>query len=159
MKVYGLYSTLPEIVSAVNALKSKGYKGQDITIAAEDDRLFGKPGEPLDADVDTVTMDDSFMDKILNVFSSDPETNIEERLKDFGIPAEERSFYSKKLDEGKVLILIDESVAGTDPVVENMTNDTDPNLGANKLSADQRLIDEDRETPMMDERFDAHRRI
>lgn len=111
--VYGKYETSEEALQAVNALKYQGANGSDITILADKaDRIQFTKQEP-NNDVDTeAATGESFMDKIASFFMVDSTERIEDRLLAKGVSADEAELLAEDVENGKILILVDEGAAG-----------------------------------------------
>ncbi|WP_455662123.1 general stress protein [Pradoshia sp.] len=111
--VYGKYDTTEEALQAVNALKYKGVDGADITILADKaDRIsFTKETPNNDVDTEAVT-GESFMDKIASFFMVDSTERIEDRLMAKGVDGEESERLANDVENGKILILVDEGAVG-----------------------------------------------
>ena len=111
--VYGKYDTSEEALQAVNALKYKGADGADITILADKANRIQFTNEEPNNDVDTeAAVGDSFMDKIASFFMVDSTERIEDRLIAKGIRGEEAEGLANEVENGKILILVDEGAAG-----------------------------------------------
>jgi|GEM_PF-4582625 len=112
--VYGKYDTSEEALQAVNALKYKGADGAEITILADKTNRIQFTKEEPNNDVDTeAAVGDSFMDKIASFFMVDSTERIEDRLIAKGIRGEEAESLANEVENGKILILVDEGAAGT----------------------------------------------
>lgn len=125
--VYGKYDTSEEALQAVNALKYKGADGADITILADKANRIQFTNEEPNNDVDTeAAVGDSFMDKIASFFMVDSTERIEDRLIAKGIRGEEAESLANEVENGKILILVDEAAAGT------LQSETDGEMTNNK---------------------------
>lgn len=143
--VYGKYDTQEEALQAVNALKYKGADGSDITILADKaDRLrFTKEAPNSDVDTEAAT-GESFMDKIASFFSVDSTERIEDRLMAKGIQGVEAERLAEDVDNGKILILVDEGAAS---MMETGLNDqTTHNSGLYANRNEEKAREEERKS-------------
>ena len=139
--VYGVYTETVEVIQAINSLKAKGYDGSDITVLADNaDKLDLLDNYTLDRDVKTVSNDgDSFVDKVVKFFTLDTNNPVEETLRtDYGFTSEESAQYAEDVNNGKVLVLIDQAANVESPIGMDRTEDV--NVGAN-ASASQNTTD------------------
>ncbi|RFU60270.1 general stress protein [Bacillus sp. V59.32b] len=150
--VYGVFESSHEVMQAINALKAKGYDGDDITVVADKEEKLEFADYNQTADVKTATTtteEDSFMDKVMRFFMNEGTTNLEDRLGDYGFSDTEASEYVNDVENGKILVLLDsdkdravresfysdhpsppifetERMTGID--TSGLTNNPDPNL-------------------------------
>jgi len=143
--VYGKYDTTEEALQAVNALKYKGANGADITILADKaDRLKFTKEEP-NNDVDTeAAAGESFMDKIASFFMLDSTERIEDRLIAKGIDAQESERLANDVENGKILILVDEGAAG---VLHSELDDETPNRGGLYAARNEEKMRQEKDIP------------
>lgn len=143
--VYGKYDTTEEALQAVNALKYKGANGADITILADKaDRLKFTKEEP-NNDVDTeAATGESFMDKIASFFMLDSTERIEDRLIAKGIDAQESERLANDVENGKILILVDEGAAG---VSHSELDDETPNRGGLYAGRNEEKMRQEKDRP------------
>ena len=135
-KVYGVYTESVEVVQVINSLKAQGYDGSDITVFADNaDKLDLMGNYTVDNDVKTVSNDeDSFMDKVVKFFTLDTNNPVEETLRtDYGLTSEESARYAEEVNNGKVLVLIDQKSNLENPVGMDRTEDV--GVGANASAA------------------------
>lgn len=108
--VYGVFDSSPEVIQAINALKAKGYDGDDITVVAENEEKLDFTDYNQTADVNTVTHtpeDESFMDKVMRFFTNEGTYGLEDRLSAAGLTESETAAYVNDVEEGKILVLLD----------------------------------------------------
>ena len=165
--VYGVYTESVEVIQAINSLKAKGYDGSDITVFADNkERLELMDNYTLDRDVKTVANDeDSFMDKVAKFFTLDTNNPVEETLRtEYGFTSEESARYAEDVNNGKILVLIDQKAHLESPIGMDRTEDV--NVGANASAAlnttdrvvnDDRLTDEERRIKLREERLDVNK--
>ena len=109
--VYGVYESNAEVIQAINALKAKGYEGEDITVVADKEATLDFMNQQRETDVHTITNashDESFMDKVARFFMPDENANLSTRLADAGLSNSEAAEYVYDVERGKVLILVEE---------------------------------------------------
>lgn len=165
--VYGVYTESVEVVQAINSLKAKGYEGSDITVMADKaDKLDMMDTYTLDKDVKTVANnEDSFMDKVAKFFTLDTNNPVEETLRtDYGFTSEESARYAEEVNNGKVLVLINQDANLGDSIGMDRTEDV--NVGANasaalnttdRIANDDTLTDEERRIKLREERLDVNK--
>lgn len=108
--VYGVFDSSPEVIQAINALKAKGYDGDDITVVAENEETLDFADYNQTADVKTVTHtpeDESFMDKVMRFFTNEGTYGLEDRLSASGLTDSETAAYISDVEDGKILVLLD----------------------------------------------------
>ena len=109
-KVYGIFDSHLEVVSAINVLKAKGYNGNEILVVADkEDKLDFITNNPT-TDVNVVKdeyRDESFMKKIKNFFTGEDDS-LTERLVSMGLTDRDATDYSGNVKAGKILVLIEE---------------------------------------------------
>ncbi|MGE7120082.1 YsnF/AvaK domain-containing protein [Peribacillus sp. NPDC046944] len=109
--VYGVYESNAEVIQAINALKAKGYEGEDITVVADKEETLDFTNQQRETDVHTITNashDDSFMDKVARFFMPDEHANLSTKLADAGLSNSEAAEYVYDVERGKVLVLVEE---------------------------------------------------
>jgi len=163
--VYGVYTQSAEVIQAINSLKAKGYEGSDITVIAENANKLDLMGNyMIDKDVKTVSNDeDSFMDKVAKFFTLDTNNPVEETMRtDYGFTSEESARYAEEVNNGKILVLVDQDVQLGDTIGMDRTEDV--NSGANasaalnttdRLANDDTLTDEERRIKLREERLNV----
>ncbi|WP_139891944.1 YsnF/AvaK domain-containing protein [Bacillus sp. D386] len=163
--VYGVYTQSAEVVQAINSLKAKGYDSSDITVVADNaDKLDLMGNYTIDKDVKTVSNDeDSFMDKVAKFFTLDTNNPVEEKMRtDYGFTSEESARYAEEVNNGKVLVLVDQDAQLGDTIGMDRTEDV--NSGANasaalnttdRLANDDTLTDEERRIKLREERLNV----
>lgn len=163
--VYGVYTQSAEVVQAINSLKAKGYDGSDITVIADNaNRLDLMGNYMIDKDVKTVSNDeDSFMDKVAKFFTLDTNNPVEETMRtDYGFTSEESARYAEEVNNGKILVLVDQDAQLGDTIGMDRTEDV--NSGANasaalnttdRLANDDTLTDEERRIKLREERLNV----
>ncbi|QFK71405.1 YsnF/AvaK domain-containing protein [Pradoshia sp. D12] len=163
--VYGVYTQSAEVVQAINSLKAKGYDSSDITVVADNaDKLDLMGNYTIDKDVKTVSNDeDSFMDKVAKFFTLDTNNPVEEKMRtDYGFTSEESARYAEEVNNGKVLVLVDQDAQLGDTIGMDRTEDL--NSGANasaalnttdRLANDDTLTDEERRIKLREERLNV----
>ena len=119
--VYGAFDSNAELIQAVNQLKAKGYKGDDLTVVAENENALDFTNDNRTTDVETFVTenDDSFGQKIVRFFVDDNRDTMEGRLIHAGLSEKEADAYSADVKAGRMLLLVDaagrpERAAGTD---------------------------------------------
>lgn len=108
--VYGVFDSSPEVIQAINALKAKGYDGDDITVIADKEETLEFADYNDTADVNTVTNtpeDESFMDKVMRFFTNEGTYGLEDRLSAAGLTDSETAAYVSDVEDGKILVLLD----------------------------------------------------
>ncbi len=163
--VYGVYTQNAEVVQAINSLKAKGYDGSDITVVADNaDKLDLVGNYTIDNDVNTVSNnEDSFMDKVAKFFTLDTNNPVEETLRtEYGFTSDESARYAEEVNNGKILVLVDQDAQLGDTMGMDRTEDV--NVGANASAAlnttdrvrnDDRLTDEERRVKLREERLNV----
>lgn len=165
--VYGVYTESVEVVQAINSLKAKGYEGSDITVVADNaDKLGIMDNYTLDSDVKTVSNnDESFMDKVAKFFTMETNNPVEETLRtDYGFTHEESARYAEDVNNGKVLVLVDQDslLGGT----VGMDRTEDVSVGANasaalnttdRMTYDDALTDEERRIKLREEKLNVNK--
>ena len=163
--VYGVYTQNAEVVQAINSLKAKGYDGSDITVVADNaDKLDLVGNYTIDNDVNTVSNnEDSFMDKVAKFFTLDTNNPVEETLRtEYGFTSDESARYAEEVNNGKILVLVDQDAQLGEPMGMDRTEDV--NVGANASAAlnttdrvrnDDRLTDEERRIKLREERLNV----
>ncbi|WP_158555870.1 YsnF/AvaK domain-containing protein [Peribacillus glennii] len=108
--VYGVFDSTPEVIQAINALKAKGYEGDDITVIADNEDKLEFAEYTDTRDVNTVTNtqeDESFMDKVMRFFMNEGTYGLEDRLSAAGLSDSETAAYVNDVEDGKILVLLD----------------------------------------------------
>ncbi|MFJ7744316.1 YsnF/AvaK domain-containing protein [Peribacillus sp. NPDC097295] len=109
--VYGVYESNADVISAINALKAKGFEGEDITVVADKEETLDFTNGQRETDVHTitnVTTEDTFMDKVARFFMPDENANLSTRLADAGLSNSEAAEYVYDVERGKMLVLVKE---------------------------------------------------
>jgi uncharacterized protein (TIGR02271 family) len=110
--VYGVYESNAEVIQAINALKAKGFEGDDITVVADKEETLDFTNRQRETDVHTMTNipnDESFMDKVARFFMPDDTADLSTRLANAGLSNSEAAEHVFDVENGKVLVLVDES--------------------------------------------------
>lgn len=110
-KVYGIFDSDVEVVSAINELKSKGYNGNEILVVADQEDKVNFVTNIMITDVNVVTdehRDESFMEKVKNFFTGEDDS-LTERLVSMGLAGRDAAKYSGDVKAGKILVLIEEN--------------------------------------------------
>ncbi|MGE7758960.1 YsnF/AvaK domain-containing protein [Peribacillus sp. NPDC097895] len=110
--VYGVYESNAEVIQAINALKAKGFEGDDITVVADKEETLDFTNHQRETDVHTMTnipSDESFMDKVARFFMPDDTADLSTRLANAGLSNSEAAEHVFDVENGKVLVLVDES--------------------------------------------------
>ncbi|PLT32327.1 YsnF/AvaK domain-containing protein [Bacillus sp. V5-8f] len=108
--VYGVFDSTPEVIQAINALKAKGYEGNDITVIADREEKLEFADYTDTKDVNTVAntpQDESFMDKVMRFFMNEGTYGLEDRLSAAGLSDTETAGYVNDVENGKILVLLD----------------------------------------------------
>jgi len=108
-KVYGVFHQ-NEAVQEIQALQAKGYKGKEITVLAsseeELERLDTKELEHVKTFSDED--DESLVDKVARIFLNIGKEDLTDKLADAGLSDTEVHAYMKEINEGKVIVLVNE---------------------------------------------------
>ncbi|MDQ0220111.1 hypothetical protein ELQ35_20395 [Peribacillus cavernae] len=108
--MYGVFDSTSEVIQAIQALKAKGFEGEDITVIADKVETLNLADYKKTAGVNTVTNtpeDDGFMDKVMRFFMNEGTYGLEDRLHASGFSDSETAAYVNNVEEGKILILLD----------------------------------------------------
>ncbi|CAH0129173.1 Stress response protein YsnF [Peribacillus sp. Bi96] len=153
--IYGVYESNAEVIQAIDALKAKGFEGDDITVVADKEETLDFANHQRETDVHTMTNvpnDESFMDKVARFFMPDDTADLSTRLANAGLSNSDAAEHVFDVENGKVLVLVDESeghlgmtkdkfmtgttdTAGTRPDTNSITplyNGTEKNDALNK---------------------------
>ncbi|MGG0284883.1 YsnF/AvaK domain-containing protein [Peribacillus butanolivorans] len=109
--VYGVYESNAEVIQAINALKAKGFEGDDILVVADKEETLDFTNHQRETDVRTMTNvpnDESFMDKVARFFMPNDTADISTRLADAGLSNSEAAEHVYDVEHGKVLVLVEE---------------------------------------------------
>ncbi|MFE4897034.1 YsnF/AvaK domain-containing protein [Peribacillus butanolivorans] len=109
--VYGVYESNAEVIQAINALKAKGFEGDDILVVADKEETLDFTNHQRETDVHTMTNvpnDESFMDKVARFFMPDDTADLSTRLADAGLSNSEAAEHVYDIEQGKVLVLVEE---------------------------------------------------
>ena len=109
--VYGVYESNAEVIQAINALKAKGFEGDDITVVADKEETLDFTNEQRETDVHTMTNvpnDESFMDKVARFFMPEDTADLSTRLANAGLSNSEAAEHVFDVENGKVLVLVEE---------------------------------------------------
>ncbi len=166
--VYGVYTRSAEVVQVINSLKAKGYDGSDITVVADNaDKLNPMGNQTIDKEVKTISNgEDSFMDKVAKFFAMDTNNPVEETMRtDYGFTSEESARYAEEVNNGRILVLIDQDTLLGDTVGMDRTDGV--NIGANASAAittnrmvnDDTLTDEERRIKLREERLNINKNV
>ena len=167
-KVYGVYTRSAEVVQVINSLKAKGYDGSDITVVADNaDKLNPMGNQTRDKEVKTISNgEDSFMDKVAKFFAMDTNNPVEEKMRtDYGFTSEESARYAEEVNNGRILVLIDQDTQLDETV--GMLRTDEVNIGANGSAAitanrmvnDDVLTDEERRIKLREERLNVDKSV
>ena len=167
-KVYGVYTRSAEVVQVINSLKAKGYDGSDITVVADNaDKLNPMGNQTIDKEVKTISNgEDSFMDKVAKFFAMDTNNPVEEKMRtDYGFTSEESARYAEEVNNGRILVLIDQDTQLDETV--GMLRTDEVNIGANGSAAitanrmvnDDVLTDEERRIKLREERLNVDKSV
>ncbi|WP_409299921.1 YsnF/AvaK domain-containing protein [Peribacillus sp. SCS-155] len=126
--VYGVYDSGSKAIIAIQELKSKGYDGNDITLVADREERFDF-GDFTTLNVDTITAehdnDETFMDKVARFFSVDSgSVDLHDTLSTAGLPSTEADRYVADVEQGKILVLVDEDTSDLLDGNSNIANGT-----------------------------------
>ncbi|MDM5211393.1 YsnF/AvaK domain-containing protein [Peribacillus sp. NJ4] len=109
--VYGVYESNAEVIQAINALKAKGFEGDDITVVADKEETLDFTNQQRETDVHTMTNvpnDESFMDKVARFLMPEDTADLSTRLANAGLSNSEAAEYVFDVENGKVLVLVEE---------------------------------------------------
>jgi uncharacterized protein (TIGR02271 family) len=109
--VYGVYESNAEVIQAINALKAKGFEGDDITVVADKEETLDFTNHQRDTDVHTMTNvpnDESFMDKVARFFMPEDTADLSTRLANAGLSNSDAAEHVFDVENGKVLVLVEE---------------------------------------------------
>ncbi|WP_198512612.1 YsnF/AvaK domain-containing protein [Bacillus sp. mrc49] len=109
--VYGVYESNAEVIQAINALKAKGFEGDDITVVADKEETLDFTHHQRETDVHTMTNvsnDESFMDKVARFFMPDDTADLSTRLANAGLSNSDAAEHVFDVENGKVLVLVEE---------------------------------------------------
>ncbi|MCK1981795.1 MULTISPECIES: YsnF/AvaK domain-containing protein [Peribacillus] len=109
--VYGVYESNAEVIQAINALKAKGFEGDDITVVADKEETLDFTNTQRETDVHTMTNvpnDESFMDKVARFFMPEDTADLSTRLANAGLSNSEAAEHVFDVENGKVLVLVEE---------------------------------------------------
>ncbi|WP_285765608.1 YsnF/AvaK domain-containing protein [Peribacillus sp. SI8-4] len=109
--VYGVYESNAEVIQAINALKAKGFEGDDITVVADKEETLDFTNHQRETDVHTMTNvphDESFMDKVARFFMPDDTADLSTRLANAGLSNSDAAEHVFDVENGKVLVLVEE---------------------------------------------------
>ncbi|MGW6662002.1 YsnF/AvaK domain-containing protein [Peribacillus sp. NPDC055009] len=109
--VYGVYESNAEVIQAINALKAKGFEGDDITVVADKEETLDFTNHKRETDVHTMTNvpnDESFMDKVARFFMPEDTADLSTRLANAGLSNSEAAEHVFDVENGKVLVLVEE---------------------------------------------------
>ncbi|GKV69295.1 hypothetical protein NCCP2716_17930 [Sporosarcina sp. NCCP-2716] len=138
----GTYHTEDELYAKIKELKASGTPDDNIYVIAKDDRDVQMVRSRTDAEVKTT--DGNWMDKFMNFMSG--ENHVHHMLGDLGLSEAEKERYTRELENGGMVLYVDEGEAGelhrkntgrygTSAGVAGGVTGTDaasdPNLGAN----------------------------
>ncbi|MGG4268095.1 YsnF/AvaK domain-containing protein [Peribacillus simplex] len=144
--VYGVYESNAEVIQAIHALKAKGFEGDDITVVADKEETLDFTNDQRETDVHTMTNvpeDESFMDKVARFFMPKDTADLSTRLTIAGLSNSEAAEHVFDVENGKVLVLVDESeghlgtardkfTTGTTDTANPLSNDTEKADALNK---------------------------
>ncbi|KMY49601.1 general stress protein [Peribacillus loiseleuriae] len=105
-RVYGIFDSSVEVISAINELKTIGYDGNEILLVTDK-----KDKWKFSSDVNVVMdepHDESFMEKVKNFFTGESDS-LTEGLIGMGLTRHNAAAYSDDVKDGKTLVLIDEN--------------------------------------------------
>jgi stress response protein YsnF len=109
--VYGVYESNAEVIQAINALKAKGFEGDDITVVADKEETLDFTNHQRETDVHTMTNvpnDESFMDKVARFFMPEDTADLSTRLANAGLSNSDAAEHVFDVENGKVLVLVEE---------------------------------------------------
>ncbi|TKH05058.1 YsnF/AvaK domain-containing protein [Peribacillus simplex] len=109
--VYGVYESNAEVIQAINALKAKGFEGDDITVVADKEETLDFTTHKRETDVHTMTNvpnDESFLDKVARFFMPEDTADLSTRLANAGLSNSEAAEHVFDVENGKVLVLVEE---------------------------------------------------
>ncbi|PLS15946.1 stress protein [Bacillus sp. M6-12] len=154
-EIVGVYETAEEAIKGIEALTSKGYDATDLSVITNREDIFpieSRTGLAVDGPSAENSEHQSFMDKLKNSFMMDHEKDSRERLKDYGISANDISSYASDLDNDKILVAVYSdkrpaantyetySDTATDALEPNaFTSNSDENMNAYGTNADRGL--------------------
>ncbi|MFJ7363289.1 YsnF/AvaK domain-containing protein [Peribacillus frigoritolerans] len=109
--VYGVYESNAEVIQAINALKAKGFEGDDITVVVDKEETLDFTNHQRETDVHTMTNvpnDESFMDKVARFFMPEDTADLSTRLANAGLSNSDAAEHVFDVENGKVLVLVEE---------------------------------------------------
>jgi stress response protein YsnF len=99
------------VIQAINALKAKGFEGDDITVVADKEETLDFTNHQRETDVHTMTNvpnDESFMDKVARFFMPEDTADLSTRLANAGLSNSDAAEHVFDVENGKVLVLVEE---------------------------------------------------
>lgn len=108
-KVYGIFHQ-NEVIQEIQALKAKGYKGKEITVLASSEEELEKLDKNGLEHVKTFSDEDdeSLVDKVARIFMNIGKEDLTDKLAGAGLSDTEAHAYMKEINEGKVVVLVNE---------------------------------------------------
>lgn len=108
-KVYGVFHQ-NEAIQEIQALQAKGYKGKEITVLAKSEEELERLGENGLEHVKTFSDEDdeSLVDKVARIFMNIGKEDLTDKLAGAGLSDTEAHAYMKEINEGKVVVLVNE---------------------------------------------------
>ncbi|MEK3798108.1 general stress protein [Peribacillus sp. FSL H8-0477] len=108
-KVYGVFHQ-NEAIQEIQALQAKGYKGKEITVLAKSEEELERLGDNGLEHVKTFSDEDdeSLVDKVARIFMNIGKEDLTDKLAGAGLSDTEAHAYMKEINEGKVVVLVNE---------------------------------------------------
>ncbi|HEY9576183.1 MAG TPA: YsnF/AvaK domain-containing protein [Pseudobacillus sp.] len=137
-KFIGVFDNQAEVISKIEQLKLEGYAETDIYAVAKNADHISMVRGRTGVEVESAETGASWMDKFMAFLSGEDE--VRGGLRNMGLDNMEVDRYYNDIDNGKILLYVDRDY---DQLYQDrtLTNDADPNLGANTFGMNRDTAD------------------
>lgn len=127
-KFIGVFDNQTEVINKIEELKAQGYDDTDIYAVAKDADYVSMVRGRTGVEVESAAAGGSWMDKFMAFLSGEDE--VRGGLRNMGLDDAEANRYYNDIEAGKILLYVDKDY---DQLYRDraLTNEADPNLGAN----------------------------
>ncbi|KMY53031.1 hypothetical protein AC623_02685 [Bacillus sp. FJAT-27231] len=137
-KFIGVFDNQAEVIDKIEQLKLEGYAEADIYAVAKDADNISMVRGRTGVEVESADTGASWMDKFMAFLSGEDE--VRGGLRNMGLNDMEVDRYCNDINNGKILLYVDREY---DQLYRNrtLTNEADPNLGANTIGMNDTTAD------------------
>lgn len=132
-KVYGVFDQ-NEAIQEIQALQAKGYKGKEITVLANSEEELERLDKSGLEHVKTFSDEDdeSLVDKAARIFLNIGKEDLTDKLAGAGLSDTEAHAYMKEINEGKIVVLVNEGSHLVEGTKEGYMEQVKPHKPQNK---------------------------